>query len=105
MSRAGLSRPKAQIDASRLAADHLVTAATSTPRSGEFARCAALWSAYTAVKRWPSGRCTLVSPPSSRPTVETKYCACRKSNPDMFVMQSAADWAAKNAPCPLNRTR
>ena len=23
-------------------------------------------------------------------------CACRKSNPDIFVMQSAEDWAAKN---------
>jgi hypothetical protein len=32
-------------------------------------------------------------------------CACRKSNPDVFVMQSAEDWAAKNTPCPLNSTR
>jgi len=28
-------------------------------------------------------------------------CACRKSNPDIFVMQSAEDWAAKNTPCPV----
>jgi hypothetical protein len=28
-------------------------------------------------------------------------CACRKSNPDIFVMQSAEDWSAKNMPCPL----
>jgi hypothetical protein len=33
------------------------------------------------------------------------WCACRKSNPDVFVMQSAEDWAAKNTPCPLNSTR
>src|SRR6267378_952024 len=32
-------------------------------------------------------------------------CACRKSNPDIFVMQSAEDWAAKNTPCPLNSAR
>ena len=27
-------------------------------------------------------------------------CAYRKSNPDIFVMQSAEDRAAKNTPCP-----
>ncbi len=32
-------------------------------------------------------------------------CACRKSNPDVLVIQSAEDWAAKNTPCPLNSTR
>jgi hypothetical protein len=32
-------------------------------------------------------------------------CACRKSTPDIFVVQSAEDWAAKNRPCPLNSTR
>jgi hypothetical protein len=32
-------------------------------------------------------------------------CACRKSHPDIFVMQSAHDWAANNTPCPLNSTR
>jgi hypothetical protein len=32
-------------------------------------------------------------------------CACRKSNPDILVMQAAEDWAAKNTPCPLNSTR
>ena len=32
-------------------------------------------------------------------------CACRKSNPDIFVMQSAEDWAAKNTPCPLYGAR
>ena len=28
-------------------------------------------------------------------------CACGKSNPDIFVMQSAEDWAAKNTPGPF----
>jgi Bacterial regulatory helix-turn-helix protein, lysR family/Autoinducer synthase len=32
-------------------------------------------------------------------------CACRKSNPKIFVVQSAEDWAAKNAPCPLHGAR
>jgi hypothetical protein len=32
-------------------------------------------------------------------------CACRKSNPNIFVVQSAEDWAAKNAPCPLHGAR
>ena len=32
-------------------------------------------------------------------------CACRKSNPNIFVVQSAEDWAAKNAPCPLHSAR
>jgi transposase InsO family protein len=32
-------------------------------------------------------------------------CACRKSNPDIFVMQSAKDRTAKNTPCPRNSTR
>jgi hypothetical protein len=31
--------------------------------------------------------------------------ACRKSHPDIFVMQSAENWAAKNTPCPLNSSR
>ena len=32
-------------------------------------------------------------------------CAYRKSNPDIFVMQSAEDGAAKNTPCPLYGAR
>jgi hypothetical protein len=32
-------------------------------------------------------------------------CAYRKSNPDVFVMQSAEDRAAKNTPCPLYGAR
>jgi hypothetical protein len=35
----------------------------------------------------------------------TNACACRKSNPNIFVVQSAEDWAAKNAPCPLHGAR
>src|SRR4030081_1532398 len=31
--------------------------------------------------------------------------ACRKSNPDIFVTQSAENWTAKNTPCPLNGPR
>src|SRR5215472_9522665 len=31
-------------------------------------------------------------------------CACRKSNPDIFVMQSAEDWSAR-IPCPLYAAR
>jgi hypothetical protein len=30
---------------------------------------------------------------------------CRKSNPNIFVVQSAEDWAAKNAPCRLHGAR
>jgi len=32
-------------------------------------------------------------------------CACRKSNPNILVMQPAQDWKAKNTPCSLNRAR
>ena len=32
-------------------------------------------------------------------------CACRKSNPNILVMQPAQDWKAKNTPCPLDRAR
>jgi hypothetical protein len=32
-------------------------------------------------------------------------CAYQKSNPDIFVMQSAEDWAAKNTPCPFYGAR
>ena len=32
-------------------------------------------------------------------------CAYRKSNPDIFVMQFAEDWTAKNTPCPLYGAR
>ena len=32
-------------------------------------------------------------------------CACRKSNPNILVMQPAQDWKAKNTPCLLNRAR
>ena len=34
-----------------------------------------------------------------------KSWACRKSNPNILVMQPAQDWKAKNTPCPLNRAR
>jgi hypothetical protein len=36
---------------------------------------------------------------------KNKTCAYRKSNPDIFVMQSAEDRAAKNTPCPLHGAR
>jgi putative ABC transport system substrate-binding protein len=32
-------------------------------------------------------------------------CACRKSNPDILVVQPAENWAAKNVPGPLGGTR
>jgi hypothetical protein len=32
-------------------------------------------------------------------------CAYWKSNPNIFVVQSAEDWAAKNTPCPLHGAR
>jgi succinate dehydrogenase / fumarate reductase flavoprotein subunit len=35
----------------------------------------------------------------------SEACAYRKSNPDIFVMQSAEDRAAKNTPCPLYGAR
>jgi hypothetical protein len=31
-------------------------------------------------------------------------CACRKSNPNILMMQSAEDWAAKNVASSLNTT-
>src|SRR6478735_11687721 len=36
---------------------------------------------------------------------ERARCACRKSNPNILVMQPAQDWKAKNTPCPLNHER
>src|SRR5258705_13665897 len=32
-------------------------------------------------------------------------CACRKSNPDILVVQPAENWAAKNMPGPLDGAR
>ena len=42
---------------------------------------------------------------AAAPTFEDTGCACRKSNPNILVMQPAQDWKAKNTPCPLNRAR
>src|ERR1700722_10621714 len=41
----------------------------------------------------------------SRPSSVFSCCACRKSNPNIFVVQSAEDWTAKNTPCPLHGAR
>jgi hypothetical protein len=35
----------------------------------------------------------------------TDPCACRKSNPDILVVQPAENWAAKNVPGPLDGAR
>jgi hypothetical protein len=43
----------------------------------------------------------IISVESSK-CLATMPCAYRKSNPDIFVVQSAEDWAAKNSPCPLH---
>jgi hypothetical protein len=43
------------------------------------------------------------SPTTAASRIDT--CAYRKSNPDIFVMQSAKDRAAKNTPCPLYGAR
>ena len=40
-----------------------------------------------------------------RAALQKRTCACRKSNPNILVMQPAQDWKAKNTPCPLNRAR
>ena len=32
-------------------------------------------------------------------------CACRKSNPDILVVQPAENWEAKNLPGPFDGTR
>ena len=37
--------------------------------------------------------------------LSSEGCACRKSNPNILVMQPAQDWKAKNTPCSLNRAR
>jgi hypothetical protein len=37
--------------------------------------------------------------------LDFQACACRKSNPNILVMQPAQDWKAKNTPRPLNRAR
>ncbi len=39
------------------------------------------------------------------PTILALGGACRKSNPDIFVIQSADDCTAKNTPCSLNGPR
>src|SRR3981081_4385413 len=43
--------------------------------------------------------------PGSGGRRNSRPCACRKSNPDIFVTQSAENWTAKNTPCPLNGPR
>jgi len=49
---------------------------------------------------------------SSRPAFRHKdlgiwqtWCACRKSNSDIFVVQPAENWAAKNLPGSFDGTR
>jgi hypothetical protein len=37
--------------------------------------------------------------------LECGTCACRKSNPDILVVQPAENWAAKNVPGPLDGAR
>jgi dGTPase len=46
-----------------------------------------------------------ISLSGSRRTGSAHPCAYRKSNPDIFVMQSAEDWTAKNTPYPLYGAR
>src|SRR6266851_7140002 len=44
---------------------------------------------------------------ASMPVKRTSFtrCACRKSNPDILVVQPAENWAAKNVPGPLDGAR
>ena len=37
--------------------------------------------------------------------LRSQRCVCRKSNPSIFVVQSADEWAAKNTPRPLHGAR
>jgi hypothetical protein len=49
---------------------------------------------------------TAPAPAASRAMIRImRRCAYRKSNPEIFVMQSAKDRAAKNTPCPLYSAR
>ena len=57
------------------------------------------------IRNYPDDFENLLSDSESDNPQQLRHCACRKSNPDIFVMQSAEDWAAKNTPCPLNSTR
>ena len=34
-----------------------------------------------------------------------EHCPCRKSNPDILVVQPAENWTAKNVPGPLDGAR
>ena len=47
----------------------------------------------------------LLLPSTAFPMRRWRPCACRKSNPNILVMQPAQDWKAKNTPCPLDRAR
>ena len=58
--------------------------------------------------KWASSRICTAAKSIARRSGErgsTTRCACRKSNPNILVMQPAQDWKAKNTPCPLNRAR
>ena len=63
----------------------------------------ALWEASDRI----CGKRLRVMIPTLLPSLERhgrlkldQACAYRKSNPDIFVMQSAEDRSAKNTPCP-----
>jgi hypothetical protein len=49
-------------------------------------------------ERWQTGR-DLLFPALKR------GCACRKSNPDILVVQSTQDWATKNVPGAIDGAR
>jgi hypothetical protein len=77
--------------------------------SGAYASCQqATSAARTSQLVVGAGRSFSDMPKHARRIPDISYdetCAYRKSNPDIFVMQSAEDRAAKNTPCPLYGAR
>jgi hypothetical protein len=72
------------------------------------------WSGYLAGLNWltASPDPWLVAHKNSaqpvakkRATSSSIECACRKSNPDILVVQPAENWAAKNLPGSFDGTR
>jgi hypothetical protein len=76
-------------------------------RSGANLDCLFGRSTRVVRNRTSRGNDANAAPPPAANGAEGRAgrCAYRKSNPDIFVMQSAEDRAAKNTPCPLYDAR
>lgn len=64
----------------------------------------AVWTAmYNPCRVQQAGVAVLcIRTPAREISLSFQRCACRKSNPNILMMQSAEDWAAKNVASSLN---